>query len=173
MPAWIVPRRLEPFTTHLCLSTAVGPARRIVPMREPPPPSAYVDRFLEDMRRRLLWVSSRAWKDFGDLAASALEPMAPDSLDSPADRGSEEYAEEMNVGLLETESDLLFEIEEALARIDGRGEYTYGLCDRCREEPRHLCKTCPWIPKARLRYMPWARNCAKAQEELDGSKREE
>ena len=63
-----------------------------------------------------------------------------------ADIGTDNYEQEFTLGLLESERQLLQEIDEALGRIaDG----TYGIC----------MGTGQPITKARLRAKPWAKFC--------------
>ncbi|MHC4607018.1 MAG: TraR/DksA family transcriptional regulator [Planctomycetota bacterium] len=63
-----------------------------------------------------------------------------------ADLGSDAFEQEMTLGLMESESDELQEIQEALQRLtDG----SFGLCELC-DKP---------IPKMRLRAIPYTRHC--------------
>jgi len=73
-----------------------------------------------------------------------------------ADVSHSTAAFEAGARLLEREASLLWEIEEALERID-RG--TYGLC---------LATGKP-ISKARLKAMPWAKYCMEHARTLEGS----
>jgi len=63
---------------------------------------------------------------------------------SPADLGSDNYELEFTLSLLESEQDLLREIDDALERID-RG--VYGICEGTGES----------IPRTRLKFEPWTR----------------
>ncbi len=63
-----------------------------------------------------------------------------------ADVGTDNYEQEFTLGLLESEQQLLGEINEAFARLD---EGFYGLCMGTGEA----------IGKARLRAKPWAKYC--------------
>lgn len=72
-----------------------------------------------------------------------------------ADIGSDNYEQEFNLGLIESEDLVLREIEEALERID---DGTYGTCETCSKP----------IKKARLKAVPHAKcciECQRAQEE--------
>lgn len=64
----------------------------------------------------------------------------------PADIGSDNYEQEFSLGLMESERQLLKEIDEALERI---ADNTYGIC----------LGTGKPIPKPRLEARPWARYC--------------
>ncbi len=130
--------------------------------------SPFSDTFLEDMRNRMFAARNRAAAEYDDLGDLALEPSGQDAaFEQPADYGSEEYAKDINLDLLGKESQLLALLDEAIARIDGRAERPYGLCEVCEETPKKLCRTCPWIAEERLRNSPWVRNCRQAQEELE------
>jgi RNA polymerase-binding transcription factor DksA len=81
------------------------------------------------------------------------------------------------LGLIENEEETIKLIEEALDRVDGNGEWEFGVCPLCHEEienakkpgkdgkkPKPAKATDIWIPKARLEYLPWARYCVRHQE---------
>ena len=63
-----------------------------------------------------------------------------------ADLGSDNYEQEFDLGVLETQGQTLREIDEALERIENK---TFGVCDACGKQ----------IPKGRLAAMPHARMC--------------
>jgi RNA polymerase-binding transcription factor DksA len=106
-------------------------------------------------------LASRLDGDRSQLEDEALRPVggeADGELSFPlhlADVGGRSFDEEVTLGLLHNEEQLLEEINAALSRID-RGEY--GLCAGCRHP----------IHKERLRVLPYARYCVactKAREE--------
>ncbi|MFN0059825.1 MAG: TraR/DksA family transcriptional regulator [Planctomycetota bacterium] len=71
-----------------------------------------------------------------------------------ADMGSEAYEQDFSLSLLETESEIVQKIDDALVRIqDGN----YGLCFNC-EKP---------ILKARLRAIPWTDYCVDCQRSFE------
>jgi DnaK suppressor protein len=72
------------------------------------------------------------------------------SVDNPADIGTENFSQEFNLELLQRDEATLGEIEEALERV-ANGKF--GQCEACEG----------WIPKERLRALPYARNCVKCQ----------
>jgi DnaK suppressor protein len=74
-----------------------------------------------------------------------------------ADIGSDNYEQEFNLGLIESEDQVLREIEEALDRIE---EGTFGTCEECGKP----------IKKARLKAVPHAKFCidCKREEEEGG-----
>ena len=59
--------------------------------------------------------------------------------------------EDLTVGALQREQQLLAEVDAALARVS---EGVFGLCERCGEE----------IPERRLKALPWARLCLDCAE---------
>ncbi len=71
-----------------------------------------------------------------------------------ADAGSDSYDRDFALNLLSQEKDALYEIDEALKRIEAG---TYGYCDDSGEA----------IPIARLEAMPFARRTVACQEKFD------
>lgn len=67
------------------------------------------------------------------------------------DRANSAYNREFMFSLSGTERDTLFQIEEALQKLD---EGSYGTCSNCSEE----------IPLARVKAVPWAKYCIACQE---------
>ncbi|NIA06027.1 MAG: hypothetical protein GWP14_00050 [Actinobacteria bacterium] len=63
---------------------------------------------------------------------------------NPADLGSDNYELEFTLSLLESEQELLREIDDALKRIDQK---VYGICEGTGEA----------IPQTRLKFEPWTR----------------
>ena len=77
-----------------------------------------------------------------------------------ADSGTDNYDRDIALSLLSSDQDAVYEIEEALKRIE---RDTYGICEL----------TGKAIPKARLEAIPWTRFtvAAQAQLERDGALR--
>ena len=71
-----------------------------------------------------------------------------------ADIGSDNYEQEFNLGLIESEDQVLHEIEDALHRIE---EGTFGNCEECGKP----------IRKVRLNAVPHARYCIACQREQE------
>ena len=76
------------------------------------------------------------------------------SVDSPADTGSESFAQEFSLELLARDEQTLGEVDAALGRIE---DGTFGRCEGCEA----------WIAKARLQAMPYARKCIDCQREAE------
>lgn len=70
----------------------------------------------------------------------------------PADEGTDTFEQRISRELLEDERDRLWEVDEALKRID---DGTYGVCAECGEP----------IEERRLHAKPWARLCLKHAEQ--------
>jgi RNA polymerase-binding transcription factor DksA len=71
-----------------------------------------------------------------------------------ADAGTDTFDREFALSLVSNEQEALYEIEEALKRLD---QNTYGICGNC-EKP---------ILKARLEAVPFARLCVSCQSEIE------
>ena len=115
--------------------------------------------------------------DVGSMRDEALRASEQDaSIDHLADQGTDNYDQGFLLGLIENEEETIALIEEAMERVDAKGEYPYGACAACLEaaEAEKGAKTKsrakkpdPWIPKARLEYVPWARYCVVHQAEAE------
>jgi len=75
-----------------------------------------------------------------------------------ADAGTDTFDREFALSLVSNEQEALYEIEEALKRLD---QNTYGLCGMC-ERP---------IMKARLEAVPFARLCVNCQSNIERTDR--
>jgi RNA polymerase-binding transcription factor DksA len=71
-----------------------------------------------------------------------------------ADAGTDNFDREFALSLVSNEQEALYEIEEALKRLD---QNTYGICGNC-EKP---------IMKARLEAVPFARLCVNCQSTVE------
>ena len=71
-----------------------------------------------------------------------------------ADAGSDAYDRDFALNLLSQEQDALYEIDEAIKRVQ---EGTYGVCEVSGEK----------IPEARLEAIPFARLTVQCQEKLE------
>jgi RNA polymerase-binding transcription factor DksA len=98
------------------------------------------------------------------------------SVDHLADQGTDNYDQGFLLGLIENEEETIQAIEEALDRVQGGGDYPFGACLACLElaetqkksKPKGKVKKIePWIPKARLQYVPWARYCVAHQSDVE------
>lgn len=116
---------------------------------------------LEEFRQRLVSLRSRVRGDVQQLANGALERQDGADSKSPthlAELGTETYEQDFALRRMENEQEVLEEISAALERIDNG---TYGLCLQCLENGKPQSKA--MIPKARLRALPFARNCVECE----------
>ena len=117
--------------------------------------------------------------DVGSMRDEALRASEQDaSVDHLADQGTDNYDQGFMLGLIENEEETIKLIEQALDRIEGNGDWDFGVCVLCAEEieakktkdakkgksTAKAAKVDAWIPKARLEYLPWARYCVRHQE---------
>lgn len=101
---------------------------------------------LLDLREKLLHQMS-------GLAKESAEEMASYSLHM-ADSGTDNFDRDFALSLLSSDQDAIYEIEEALKRIE---KNTYGVCELTGKP----------IPKARLEAIPWTRFTVEAQAQLE------
>ena len=87
------------------------------------------------------------------LAKESAEEMASYSLHM-ADSGTDNFDRDFALSLLSSDQDAIYEIEEALKRIE---KGTCGVCEL----------TGKTIPKARLDAIPWTRFTVEAQAQLE------
>lgn len=71
-----------------------------------------------------------------------------------ADAGTDNFDREFALSLVSNEQEALYEIEEALKRLD---QNTYGICGNCEKQ----------IVKARLEAVPFARLCVNCQSGIE------
>ncbi len=87
------------------------------------------------------------------LAKESAQEMAGYSLHM-ADSGTDNFDRDFALSLLSSDQDAVYEIEEALKRIEKK---TYGICELTGKP----------IPKARLEAIPWTRFTVEAQAQLE------
>lgn len=117
---------------------------------------------LDQFRQLLLLIKARVDGDMQQLTREALDrgegggdPKSPTHL---AELGSQAFEQEFSLRFVQNDQEVLNEISAALKRIE---KGTYGLCEGCLEEGRPQSKA--GIPKARLRVIPYARNCVECE----------
>lgn len=103
-------------------------------------------RNLLDLRERLL-------SQMSGLAKESAEEMASYSLHM-ADSGTDNFDRDFALSLLSADQDAIYEIEEALKRIE---KGTFGVCELTGKP----------IPRARLDAIPWTRFTVEAQAQLE------
>jgi RNA polymerase-binding transcription factor DksA len=115
--------------------------------------------FLQSQRSKLLELRDHLLDQMQGVAQDNLRSRAEGSEGSAfgmhqADAGSDAYEKDFALSLLSQEQDALYEIEEALKRID---QGTYGVCEMSQKT----------IPKNRLEAIPFARFTVECQTQLE------
>jgi RNA polymerase-binding transcription factor DksA len=87
------------------------------------------------------------------LAQESAQELAGYSLHM-ADSGTDNFDRDFALSLLSSDQDAVYEIEEALKRIEKK---TYGVCELTGKN----------IPRARLEAIPWTRFTVEAQAQLE------
>jgi RNA polymerase-binding transcription factor DksA len=104
-------------------------------------------------QKHLLESRERLLNQMSGLAKESAEEMAGYSLHM-ADSGTDNFDRDSALSLLSSDQDAIYEIEEALKRIE---KNTYGICELTGKP----------IPKARLEAIPWTRFTVEAQAQLE------
>lgn len=104
-------------------------------------------------QQTLLELRERLISQMSGLAKESAEQMASYSLHM-ADSGTDNFDRDFALSLLSSDQDAIYEIEEALRRIERN---TYGVCELTGKP----------IPKARLEAIPWTRFTVEAQAQLE------
>ncbi len=102
---------------------------------------------------RLLELREQLMRQMNGLAKESAQEIAGYSLHM-ADSGTDNFDRDFALSLLSSDQDAVYEIEEALKRIEKK---TYGVCELTGKP----------IPKARLEAIPWARFTVQAQAQLE------
>lgn len=120
--------------------------------------------FLAKQRERLLILKDTLLDSMNGVAKDSLRSRADGSEASAfgqhqADAGSDAYDRDFALSLLSSEQDSLYEIDQALKRIE---DNNYGLCEISNKQ----------IPHARLEAIPFARYTVECQSELEKRNRQ-
>jgi RNA polymerase-binding transcription factor DksA len=103
--------------------------------------------------QRLVELRDQLVRQMNGLAKESAQEMAGYSLHM-ADSGTDNFDRDFALSLLSSDQDAVYEIEEALKRIE---KNTYGICEL----------TGKAIPKTRLEAIPWTRFTVQAQAQLE------
>ncbi|PWU11268.1 MAG: molecular chaperone DnaK [Verrucomicrobia bacterium] len=125
----------------------------------PPNSGKMQEQFFERQRERLLALKDTLLDSMNGVAKDSLRSRAEGSEASAfgmhqADAGSDAYDRDFALSLLSQEQDSLYEIDEALKRLDNG---TYGTCEMSGKP----------IPQARLEALPFTRYTVECQAELE------
>jgi RNA polymerase-binding transcription factor DksA len=102
---------------------------------------------------RLLELRDQLTRQMSGLAKESAQEMAGYSLHM-ADSGTDNFDRDFALSLLSSDQDAVYEIEEALKRIE---KDTYGICELTGKP----------IPRKRLEAIPWTRFTVQAQAQLE------
>jgi DnaK suppressor protein len=103
--------------------------------------------------QRLLELRDQLTRQMNGLAKESAQEMAGYSLHM-ADSGTDNFDRDFALSLLSSDQDAMYEIEEALKRIE---KNTYGVCELTGKP----------IPRTRLEAIPWTRFTVQAQAQLE------
>ena len=103
--------------------------------------------------QRLLELRDQLTRQMNGLAKESAQEMAGYSLHM-ADSGTDNFDRDFALSLLSSDQDAMYEIEEALKRIE---KNTYGICELTGKP----------IPRTRLEAIPWTRFTVQAQAQLE------
>ncbi len=102
---------------------------------------------------RLIELRDQLTRQMNGLAKESAQEMAGYSLHM-ADSGTDNFDRDFALSLLSSDQDAIYEIEEALKRIE---KNTYGICELTGKP----------IPRTRLEAIPWTRFTVQAQAQLE------
>ncbi len=103
--------------------------------------------------QHLLELREQLVRQMNGLAQESAQELAGYSLHM-ADSGTDNFDRDFALSLLSSDQDAVYEIEEALKRIERK---TYGVCELTGKP----------IPRARLEAIPWTRFTVEAQAQLE------
>jgi DnaK suppressor protein len=128
--------------------------------RKGPPPLSRIKPEWQGYYQILLDLRERLISQMNGLAKESSQEMDSYSLHM-ADAGTDNFDRDFALSLLSSDQDAVYEIEEALKRIE---KATYGICELTGKP----------IPRARLEAIPWTRFTVEAQAQLerDGAMRQ-
>lgn len=117
---------------------------------------------LKEYKNLLLMLQARIRGDVAQLTDEALTghdgAAGQNSPTHIAELGTDTYEQDFALRFVENDQEVLEEINAALDRVE---DGTYGLCESCLEAGKAPSKSN--IPKARLRAIPYARNCVECE----------
>jgi RNA polymerase-binding transcription factor DksA len=140
---------------------ANGAEKQGMPIRAPRDPKSLA--FYDRSRQRLLELRDHFVDQMQSVAQNSLRSRSESNEASAvgqhqADAGSDAYEKDFALSLLSQEQDALYEIEEALKRIELG---TYGVCEMSGKA----------IPHTRLEAIPFARFTVECQQQLEKENR--
>ena len=161
-----VKKKLAPVTRASSLKPTVKTNLPTGPIRKPivddgwvPEPEIPMNTFIKKQKTRLLELKDSLVDSVTGMANETIRARAEGSDASAfgmhqADAGSDAYDRDFALSLLSKEQDALYEIEDALKRIEAG---TYGICEMSNKK----------IPQMRLEALPFARFTVECQSEYE------
>lgn len=161
-----VKKKVEPVTKASSLKPTVKTNLPTGPIRKPivddgwvPEPEIPMNTFIKKQKTRLLELKDSLVDSVTGMANETIRARAEGSDASAfgmhqADAGSDAYDRDFALSLLSKEQDALYEIEDALKRIEAG---TYGICEMSNKK----------IPQMRLEALPFARFTVECQSEYE------
>lgn len=161
-----VKKKVEPVTKASSLKPTVKTNLPTGPIRKPivddgwvPEPEIPMNTFIKKQKARLLELKDSLVDSVTGMANETIRARAEGSDASAfgmhqADAGSDAYDRDFALSLLSKEQDALYEIEDALKRIEAG---TYGICEMSNKK----------IPQMRLEALPFARFTVECQSEYE------
>ena len=137
-------------STASILGLSIGRGKKSKVVKQPKTPSAGK---WEKHKNVLIGLRERLTDQRNGLAKESAKEMESYGVHM-ADSGTDNFDRDFNLSLLSSDQDVIYEIEEALKRIE-RG--TYGVCELTGKP----------IPQPRLTAIPWTRFRVDAQSELE------
>lgn len=120
--------------------------------KEIKPRKVFKAKEIREFKDHLLTLRERVSSEY---SALSRDNMAANQRDpSLSDQGTDTFDRGMELNMMGSEQEVLFEIDAALRRIENG---TYGICELTEEV----------IPKARLMALPYVRYTVQAQSELE------
>lgn len=128
----------------------------------------YKGEDLEYLKKIILDKRAEIVEQLEHLKEQMLDPQTGEYINenSPyslhmAEQGTDAMEREKTYLWAQRETKFLQYLDEALKRIESG---TYGLCIECIDDPKHLCPTCPLVPKERLAAVPHTQLCVQVKE---------
>ncbi len=116
---------------------------------------------LKYFKELILEKKNQVWEEIDKISEDTLKKSQKDAAGDisgytlhMADLATDAYDREFSLGLVTNEHRLLYEIDDALKRIE---ESTYGICEDCSKP----------ISKSRLKAIPYTRFCLRCQKEKE------
>ena len=124
-------------------------------------PQRLTKRELRFFKELILKKKDEIWEEIERISEDALKRSQREASGDisgytlhMADLATDTYDREFSLGLISNEHKILYEIDDALKRIE---EGRYGVCEECSKP----------ISKSRLRAIPYTRLCLKCQKEKE------